>query len=191
MEKAKADFLFYLESDRANLQALKKQRPELAETIEDLEYTEKEINKSLRSDGYDFPREAIGGLAGEFADLYSHYLESPWTFFAFNFLTVLGHLIGDRVTLASEISPQPRLFTVCLGESADDRKSESIKRTVRFFEAALIQRSLRLCHGVGSSEGLARILNEDQRGMFERLLQEADSHRGGSHHGQGRRATGH
>jgi hypothetical protein len=117
-----------------------------------------------------FPREMIGGLAGEFADLYSHYLESPWSFFAFGFLTCLGHLIGDRVTLASEISPQPRLYTVCLGESADDRKSESIKRTIKFFEGALTQGSLKLCHGVGSSEGLAKILDEGESPTKKLLL---------------------
>jgi hypothetical protein len=107
-----------------------------------------------------FPREMIGNLAGEFADLYSTYLESPWSFFAFGFLTCLGNLISDRMTLASEIAPQPRLFTVHLGESADDRKSESIKKTVRFFEDALTHGAFKICHGVGSAEGLAKILGE-------------------------------
>jgi len=115
----------------------------------------------ISSPSNNFPREAIGGLAGEFADLLSHYLESPWSFFAFGFLTCLGNLISDRVTLASEIAPQPRFFTVNLGESADDRKSESIKKTVRFFEDTLAQGSFRVCHGIGSAEGLARVLGEN------------------------------
>ena len=114
----------------------------------------------ISSPSNNFPREAIGGLAGEFADLLSHYLESPWSFFAFGFLTCLGNLISDRVTLASEIAPQPRFFTVNLGESADDRKSESIKKTVRFFEDALTHGAFKICHGVGSAEGLAKILGE-------------------------------
>jgi len=63
-----------------------------------------------------FPVNAIRGLAGEFADLYSSYLESPWTFLAFNFLTCLGSIISDRITLASEIAPQPRHYTVNLGK---------------------------------------------------------------------------
>ena len=50
-----------------------------------------------------------------------------------NFLTCLGSLLADRVTIQSELQPEPRLFTVNLGESADDRKSESIKKTIRFF----------------------------------------------------------
>jgi hypothetical protein len=114
--------------------------------------------------------DAIGGLAGEFADLYSSYLESPWTFFAFNFLTCLGSFISERITLASEISPQPRFYTVNLGESADDRKSESIKKTISFFESALSQGEFKICHGVGSAEGLARKLGETEQGSKKLLL---------------------
>jgi hypothetical protein len=117
-----------------------------------------------------FPRETIGGLAGEFADLYSTYLESPWSFFAFGFLTCLGNLISDRITLASEIAPQPRLFTVNLGESADDRKSESIKKTVRFFEDTLARGSFPVCHGIGSAEGLARVLGENPENSKKLIL---------------------
>jgi hypothetical protein len=117
-----------------------------------------------------FPVNSIKGLAGEFADLYSTYLESPWTFFAFNFLTCLGSLISDRITLASEISPQPRFYTVNLGESADDRKSESIKKTIQFFDSALAQSEFKICHGVGSAEGLARKLGEVEHGPKKLLL---------------------
>ena len=42
-----------------------------------------------------------------------------------------------------------------------------------------------------TNEKIAQILDEDQRSMFERLLQEAESHRGGSHHGQDRRTNDH
>ncbi len=119
----------------------------------------------------DFPRAGtIGGLAKEFSDLHSSYLESPWSFFAFGFLTCLGSLLADRITLESEISPQPRLYTVHLGESADDRKSESIKKTVGFFEAALAQGEFRVCHGVGSAEGLAKRLGETEEGSSKLLL---------------------
>ena len=113
-----------------------------------------------------FPRETIGGLAGEFADLYSTYLESPWTFFAFNFLTCLGNMMADRITIASAIEPEPRLFTVNVGESADDRKSESIKKTVRFFENTLEPGSFKACYGVGSAEGLADGLKESPRTLL-------------------------
>jgi len=127
-------------------------------------------NETAPAASASFPRETIGGLAGEFADLYSTYLESPWSFFACGFLTCLGNLISNRVTLASEIAPQPRLFTVNLGESADDRKSESIKKTVRFFEDTLAQGAFRVCHGVGSAEGLARILGEDSENTKRMIL---------------------
>jgi len=114
----------------------------------------------------DFPREAIGGLAREFADLYSHYLESPWSFFAFNFLTCMGNIIADRVTIQSELQPEPRLFTVNVGESADDRKSESIKKTVRFCENTLEPGSFSVCYGVGSAEGLANRLKANPRTLL-------------------------
>ena len=117
-----------------------------------------------------FPRETIRGLAGEFANLYSTYLESPWSFFAFGFLTCLGNLISDRVTLASEIAPQARFFTVNLGDSADDRKSESIKKTIRFFEDTLARGFFRVCHGIGSAEGLARVLGENSENIKKLLL---------------------
>jgi len=125
--------------------------------------TQEEKKKSTpESSDLSFPRDTIKGLAGEFADLYNSYLESPYSFFAFGFLTCLGNLLSDRVTLASEISPQPRFYTVNIGESADDRKSESIKKTIQFFENTLEQGEFRVCHGIGSAEGLARKLDESQ-----------------------------
>ena len=118
----------------------------------------------------EFPRHTVSGLAGDFADLYSSYLESPWSFFAFSFLTCLGDIVADRVTLASEISPQPRLYTVNLGESGDDRKSESIKKTLDFFEKAMAGGEFRVCHGVGSAEGLAKKLSETEQGPKRLIL---------------------
>ncbi|MFH1334896.1 MAG: DUF3987 domain-containing protein [Candidatus Zixiibacteriota bacterium] len=113
-----------------------------------------------------FPRDTIGGLAGEFADLYNTYLEPPWSFFAFNFLTCLGNVIADRVTIQSELQPEPRLYTVTIGESADDRKSESIKKTAQFFENTLEPGSFKICYGVGSAEGLANRLKENPRTLL-------------------------
>jgi hypothetical protein len=59
---------------------------------------------------------------------------------------------------------------VNIGESADDRKSESIKKSVEFFENTLEQGEFRVCHGIGSAEGLARILNEFENGSKRLLL---------------------
>ena len=83
--KQEKEFLDYLDGDRELLEDLRKKHPELGLEIKELMVAEDEIKKSLNANN--FPRQSIRGLAGEFADLYSNYLESPWTFFAFNFLT--------------------------------------------------------------------------------------------------------
>jgi len=107
----------------------------------------------------DFPHDSIQGAAGNFADVYSKYMESPWQFFAMGYLTCLGSLISHQITLQSEISPQPRLYTVVIGESADDRKSESIRQSTKFFDQTLNSQStsfsFNVCMGLGSAEGLA------------------------------------
>lgn len=110
----------------------------------------------------DFPREAIKGLAREYADLYSGYLESPWSFWAFSFLTCLGAVISDRLTLQSTLRPQPRLFTILLGQSADDRKSECIKQTDFIFKEALGD-DFKTSFGVGSAEGLGEKFRKDSK----------------------------
>lgn len=106
-----------------------------------------------------FPKDAIRGLAKEFSDTYSQYLESPWQFWVFSFLTCLGNILADRATIASAIKPQPRLFTILLGESARTRKSSCIEQTLEFFSKALPQEFLP-CRGVGSAEGLAEVLKD-------------------------------
>jgi hypothetical protein len=100
-----------------------------------------------------FPHGAIQGLAAQFADLYSQYLECPWEFLAFAFLTALGSMITGSVTLESEITIQPRLYTILLGESADDRKSTSLNKVTGLFESVFP--TFIPCNGVGSAEGLA------------------------------------
>ena len=105
------------------------------------------------SGGNQFPKDAIRGLAKDYADAFSEYLESPWAFFAFGFLTLLGSILANRLILDSSIMMQPRLFTILLGESADDRKSESIKQTVNLFCETF--GDFTPCYGVGSAEGLA------------------------------------
>ena len=59
----------------------------------------------------EFP-EVFSGVAGDFAELYSSYLEAPKQFFFMGFLTCLGTALADRLTLESEIAPQPRLYVV-------------------------------------------------------------------------------
>lgn len=118
--------------------------------------------KKNKDDGkIEFPQEIIDGLAGDFASLYASYLEVPKHFFFMAFLTCLGHILADRLTLISEIAPQPRLYTLLLGESADDRKSTAINKTVEFFKETIT--NFPTCWGVGSAEGLQKRLDENKK----------------------------
>jgi hypothetical protein len=106
-----------------------------------------------------FPQEAITGVAGQFARLYGTHLEPPTHFFFMSFLTCLGSALSNRLTLKTEIKPQPRLFTILLGESADDRKSTAIDKTVNFFRQTI--EGFSVCFGIGSAEGLQRKLKRE------------------------------
>ncbi len=106
-----------------------------------------------------FPKEAIQGLAGEFADLYSSYLESPWSFFAFSFLTFLGLVVSDRIKLLTQTKPQPRLYTVLIGQTGRGRKSEALSQVQDFFD--YFKHYFKKCGGVGSSEGLIHWVNNN------------------------------
>ena len=114
-----------------------------------------------------FP-DVMTGLAGDFAVLYSSYLESPREFFYMAFLTCLGATLSDRISLNTELAPQPRLYTILLGESADTRKSTALDKTVDFFDAVFPRDTTHArwtrvgfatCYGAGSAEGLAVSLN--------------------------------
>jgi hypothetical protein len=110
-----------------------------------------------------FPQEAITGAAGRFARGYAAYLEAPPEFLFMAYLTVLGHIVSDKITLKSEITPQPRLYTVLLGESADTRKSTAINKVVSFFKDVVYQDDLNIVHGVSSGEGLAKCIKKNNR----------------------------
>ncbi len=127
-------------------------RDELLSLIEDTSEWEAEERKIIVPT-LSFPSEVMTGIAGDFATLYSQYLESPPEFFFFSFLTCLGSYLSDRLTTNLEIHPQPRLFTILVGESADDRKSTAATKTIEFFKDTLIE-GFEVCYGVGSAEGL-------------------------------------
>jgi len=80
-----------------------------------------------------FPRECIQGIAKEFADLYSKYSESPWGFFAMDFLIFLGAQLSPHVELNTSLYSQPRLYGINIGNSADAKKSWAINQTERHF----------------------------------------------------------
>ncbi|MGO9019532.1 MAG: hypothetical protein ACLQVJ_14405 [Syntrophobacteraceae bacterium] len=117
----------------------------------------------------EFPHHALSGVALRFAELYSAYTEPPLPFYYFSFLTCLGSILADRVTLQSQIEPQPRLYTLVLGESADDRKSTAIDQTVKFFQGLRTSNLLTVCHGLGSAEGLQERL-KGQTGAAKLVL---------------------
>jgi hypothetical protein len=60
--------------------------------------------------GLVWPAWVMGGAAGKFAQTYGEYLETPPAFLYISYLTLLGHLLSGKITLASELRPQPRLF---------------------------------------------------------------------------------
>ena len=117
--------------------------------------------ETVETPGLEFPADVMTGLAGDFAELYASYLEPPKHFFYMAFLTSLGSLVADRLTLSSEIAPQPRLYILLLGESADDRKSTAISKTIDFFKKNAVE--FPVCWGVGSAEGLQKRLETNNR----------------------------
>lgn len=112
------------------------------------------------------PDSAIIGLGRAVADLYARYLESPRSFFYMSFLTYVGAVISRKVTLDSALRPEPRLFTVLLGASADTRKTTSLRTVDALFqEAGCAPNTL---HGTGSAEGIAEELKENP-GLHQNL----------------------
>ncbi|MGO9373797.1 MAG: hypothetical protein ACLQBD_17035 [Syntrophobacteraceae bacterium] len=109
--------------------------------------------------GNSFPVWIMSGAAGEFTSLYSSYLEVPVAFLYMAFLTCMGTAVADCLTLDSEIKPQPRLYTLLLGESADTRKSTAITKTLGFFQESLGD-AFQPCLGLGSAEGLQKVFNQ-------------------------------
>lgn len=113
-----------------------------------------------------WPQEIMTGAAGRFALKYSEYLETPQNFLFMNYLTILGHLISSNITLESALKPEPRLYMINLGESAETRKSTSINKTIDFFLEAVNKDDFNILYGAGSAEGLARAFNGSHRVLF-------------------------
>ncbi len=106
------------------------------------------------------PEEGLIGVARDFATLYASALESPRSFFYFAFLTYLGAVIAHKVTLDSELRPEPRLYNVVLGDSADTRKSTALRKVDEFFRSLGAGYTPAVLFGVGSAEGIAAELKE-------------------------------
>jgi hypothetical protein len=111
-----------------------------------------------------FPHHVMSGAAGKFSEVYGSKLETPKEFLFMGYLTCLGAVLSKRLTLASEIRPQPRLYTLLLGQSADERKSTSLNKVTEHFREAL--GSFEVCWGVGSAEGLQKKLEDCNSGLL-------------------------
>jgi hypothetical protein len=120
------------------------------------------VNPISEESGILWPSKVMTGVAGEFANTYVKYLESPVQFLFMAYLTVLGHMISDKVILDCGLLPQPRLFTVLVGESGATKKSTAITKTLTFFQQANGNGALNYVMGVGSAEGLAEGLFHPQ-----------------------------
>ncbi|MGO9175720.1 MAG: hypothetical protein ACLQED_06205 [Desulfobaccales bacterium] len=113
-----------------------------------------------------WPQEVMTGAAGMFARTYAAYLETPESFLFAAYLTFLGHVVSDRITLDSEIVAQPRLFTIILGESGDTRKSTSVGKTNSFYQEVINPDDFNTVWGVGSAEGLAKCFKKNKRAIL-------------------------
>ncbi len=120
-----------------------------------------ESAREIMKSNLEFPSHIISGAAGTFASVYSDVLESPIQFFYIAYLTCLGSAISTKVSISNELYTQPRLFTLILGESADDRKSTAINKTLDLFDGMINP-----CMGVGSAEGLQKVLESKQSAIL-------------------------
>ncbi len=120
--------------------------------------------------GLEFPREIMAGVAGEFARTYSSVLEVPEHFFFMAFLTCFGVILSDRIKLHTELETQSRIYLLLLGQSADDRKSTAINKTVKFFMDVLTEAEFPVCWGVGSAEGLQKRMGGNNPNEAKKLL---------------------
>ena len=130
-----------------------------------------ERKREQQKDDLSLSRDLMTGTAGDFATVYSHYMESPAGFFYFAFLTILGNALADKITIQSELRPEPRLYTVLLGESADERKSTAIKAATDFFFEHF-PGVVHVSWGVNSAEGLQSGIAEIEHGRMLLLFDE-------------------
>lgn len=112
-----------------------------------------------------FPADIISGLAGRYVAAYHGKIEVSDEFFFLSYLACMGSILSGRITLDSEIAPQPRLYLLLLGESADDRKSTAMKKTVDFFQSTF-GNQFHAMFGVGSAEGLQKRIKATPRVIF-------------------------
>lgn len=114
---------------------------------------------------FDFPADVLLGHAGFFADAFGSVMEVPHHFLFMGFLTCLGAYYAPLVRINSELNTSPRLYTVLVGESANDRKSSGVKKAVEVFRVAYP--GFRVTDGMNSAEGLQRVLGDKEYHPFQ------------------------
>jgi len=118
----------------------------------------------------EFPFSVLTGAAGYVADVFGDIIEAPTEFIFMSYLTCLGAAVSRNLQIASALKTQPRLFTVLLGESATERKSTTLNVIIDLFKAVL-DSNYSVCWGLGSAEGLRKILkNNDEQTKSGTLL---------------------
>ena len=122
--------------------------------------------------GLTFPERGYIGVASKFAELYSRAYESPKEFFYVDLLVLIGTLISGRVRTDVDIDAQPRLYALKVAPSGWPRKSSSTQAARKFLLAALERQKASvhldedsIVSGVGSAEGLARVLSPRDIGL--------------------------
>ena len=114
-------------------------------------------------DQMNFPYQVMLGHAGFFSNVYSESIEAPQHFLFMAFLTCLGAYFAPYLRVKSELGTQPRLYTVLVGESAIERKSTTLSKVSGEFKA--VYPDFSTCWGVGSAEGLLRVLTKEENSV--------------------------
>jgi hypothetical protein len=127
------------------------------------------IEPQKPDDQLNFPYRVMTGAAGYFANVYGTVMEAPEHSIFMAYLTCLGAYFAPFLTVKSELRTQPRLYTVIVGESAWDRKSTLLNKVIFKFKKAYPD--FNTCHGIGSAEGLQRVLKieESNAPIIERV----------------------
>jgi hypothetical protein len=118
-----------------------------------------------------FPYQVMTGAAGYFTNVLSSYMEAPQEFLFMSYLTGLGSVASPWLRIKSILKTQPRFFTLLLGESASERKSTVLKQVAGHFGEVLGD-SFNSCWGIGSAEGLQKILKRKETSRYNRRSEE-------------------
>jgi len=124
-------------------------------------------------DSTEFPFSIVSGIAGDFADLYSQYIESPKEYLFVGLLCCLGSILAGKVSVKSELRFDTRIYGLFVGESATERKSSSLEAPVGFFRE-FFPDVLQVCWSVGSAEGLRTRLKDTKEGRLLLAIDEMD-----------------